>query len=42
MSFQLTGLSFDPFARLFSFCDRELAELDVQRVRSAPMTPQTL
>jgi len=35
MSFQLTGLSFEPFAPLFSLSDRELAELDVQRVIAA-------
>jgi hypothetical protein len=32
MSFRLVGLSFEPFAALFSLADRELAELDAQRV----------
>jgi hypothetical protein len=32
MSFQLVGIAFEPFAALFSLADRELAELDAQRV----------
>jgi len=32
MSFQLAGLSFEPFAALFSLTDPELMELDARRV----------
>jgi hypothetical protein len=32
MSFQLSGLPFEPFAALFSLSTAELAELDAQRV----------
>ena len=32
MSFQLVGIPFEPFASLFSLDDRELAQLDAQRV----------
>jgi len=32
MSFQLVGISFEPFASLFSLPDRTLAEIDAQRV----------
>src|SRR5882757_7555167 len=32
MSFQLSGLPFEPFAALFSLSAAELAELDAQRV----------
>ena len=37
MSFQLVGIPFEPFASLFSLSDRELAELDAQRVIATEM-----
>ena len=35
MTFQLSGIPYEPFAALFSLADHELAELDAQRVIAA-------